>query len=158
MKTEQKLEKAKLKIEKLKLKLKTKKHTRKELKNKLWIITSKLIRLSYISCYTCDKSLSWEDRQAGHFWSRGGHPATYFDLDNIRTQCVGCNNWKSGNLAEYSVRLRREIGEIRFHNLELRAHRNKKFTPQELEELIRVYQSLLNNMQEGNLSHNKTDP
>lgn len=127
-----------------------KKRTIKSLKNELWTLTSKYIRLKSEYCYTCGKHLpAFSDRQAGHFWSRGGHDSVRFDRDNIRVQCVTCNNFKSGNLAEYAVKLRGEIGDIRFNDLAEKAHqivkRNRDWYLTEITNL----KALLNDLQQN---------
>lgn len=109
---------------------------KKKLAADLWKIISKKVRESSDRCYTCDKPLEWKDRSAGHFWSKGGHNAVRYELDNLRVQCVSCNSFRSGYLSEYSVRLRREIGDERFDALEKRAHTLHRYTSDELQEMI----------------------
>jgi len=107
------------------------------LKKQLWAITSKIVRSKSAKCFTCDKPLpKFSDRQAAHFWTNGGHPATRYDFRNLRVCCVGCNTFKSGNLAEYSVRLLQELGEPEFNRLASLARTEKKWSREELEKLI----------------------
>ena len=47
---------------------------------------------------------------AGHYRSVGGHPELRFDESNCHKQASYCNNYKSGNLAEYRARLIHKIG------------------------------------------------
>jgi DNA-directed RNA polymerase subunit N (RpoN/RPB10) len=122
-----------------------KKTPTKTLKAKLWTLTSKLVRLQSDRCYTCGKYIpDYRDRDAGHLWSKGGHSAVRFDLDNIRVQCFSCNRYKSGNVAEYAVRLQKEIGAERFEKLYQSAHVSRpKWQREELENLIAEREKLL---------------
>lgn len=138
----EKQERLALRIGKKLEKLKTKKSISK-LKEELWEVTSRIVRLTWNSCYTCKKYLEFKDRSAGHFWTKGGHSSVKFDFDNLRVQCVTCNNWKSGNLAEYAVRLRDEIGEERFRALNVKAHISIKPTREWLEEEIKRRKEML---------------
>lgn len=62
-------------------------------------------------CISCDKPANWSGQwHASHFRSVGASSATRFNLWNIHKACSICNNWKSGNLAEYEPRLRAKIG------------------------------------------------
>lgn len=126
----------------------SKKPTVKALKDKLWKITSKIVRLQSEKCYTCGKYIpDFASRCAGHFWSRGGHGETRFDLDNLRVQCFGCNSFKSGNLAEYGTRLLAEIGADRYEELSRRAHITRaSWKRDELEALIQERENLLSSM------------
>lgn len=138
---QKKLDRALKKIEKLK------RPSKKELKNRLWLLTSKYVRSQSAHCYTCGMHLpEMRDRSAGHFWSRGGHPSVAFDLDNIRVQCVVCNNWKSGNLAEYAFKLEKEIGEKRYSALRERAHQTKHYTISDYETLMEDIKSKLSQL------------
>lgn len=63
-------------------------------------------------CISCEKSSGWRGQwHASHFRSVGASSATRFNLWNIHKACSICNNWKSGNLAEYEPRLRVKIGD-----------------------------------------------
>jgi hypothetical protein len=128
--------------------MKTKKPPIKSLKDKLWKLTSQIVRLQSDSCYTCGKLIpDFRQRAAGHFWSKGGHGATRFHLDNLRVQCFGCNSFKSGNLAEYSSRLLKEIGQERFDELYRLAHLTRpSWKRDELENLITEREELLQNL------------
>lgn len=143
------LAKAKAAQERRKLRKKAKKPAKtpiKTLKDTLWKLTSQYVRSQSNRCFTCDDVIpDFTKRSAGHFWSKGGHGATRFDLDNLRVQCVSCNNFKGGNLSEYAVRLRRDIGDERFDALDQKAHTTKtSWKRDELEQLIEERKSLLN--------------
>ena len=83
----------------------------KTLHKKAWGVFSKWVRYSQVKngvvqCYTCPVALKPEEMQSGHFF----HGTLDFDTRNIHPQCPQCNLYKSGNLAEYGVRLATEIG------------------------------------------------
>lgn len=103
-----------------------KKKSQKQLKNLLWKLTSRYVRTKEQRCYTCGKYLDYVDRQAGHYWTQGGHKNTKYDLMNIHTQCMGCNHFKSGNLAEYAHHLINDYGLEEFMRLEQRAKMDVK--------------------------------
>jgi len=83
-------------------------------------------------CYTCNGI----GNQAGHYW----HGRLDFDPRNLHCQCAGCNHWKSGNLAEYASRLKKEFGNDWFDKLDSDAHQmSNKFSRFELQEIIDKY-------------------
>ena len=123
-----------------KLKAKDNKKTKKQLKKILWDLVAIPIRSKNFKCYTCDRPLDFKDRSTGHLFTKGGHPATIFDPDNLRVQCTACNVWKSGNCAVYSYRLIQEIGLERYNALALRAGQAKKWTREELERIIKEFE------------------
>ena len=137
-----------------------KKLTIAKLKKKLQIHFNKYIRLRDCLehsgnlyegiCISCDALLPFEKLQAGHFI-----PSTYlavrFDEDNVNSQCVGCNMYKSGNLIEYRPRLVDKITKERVENLEYKRHDNVKFTRQDYEDLIELYKFKINEIQNGKI-------
>ena len=116
----------------------------RKLKKDLWKLVSKYVRTLEPNCYTCGKYLpKFSEREAGHYWTQGGHKPTVFDLMNVHTQCHNCNHWKSGNLAEYAARLIEDYGIDKFQDLKVRAKSNVKVEKADLENLIQEYKSLL---------------
>lgn len=119
---------------------------RKKLKKKAWDTFSIWIRSRDRRCYTCDKQV-WDEElgewtikglQAGHFW----HGVLDFDEVNIHAQCVKCNHFNSGRLAEYSTRLLRDIGKKEFNALEKRKNQAMKgelLSAEDYEYLIKKY-------------------
>ena len=123
------------------------------LRKKLWALTSKIVRLNSDHCYTCGKYLEFKDRQAGHFFTKGGHPNLRYDFRNLRVQCVACNLFKSGNLAEYSMRLERDLGSVAFQKLGEEAHKAVRHDRGFLESAIQQYEIILKNY-ENNVNSN----
>lgn len=141
--------KLKKKINKLEKKItkNNEKRDTKAIKKELWKVTSAIVRAASSNCYTCDKYIpDISKRHAGHFWTKGGHPRTYYDMDNIRVQCYSCNVCKSGNLAEYGSRLRREIGSGSFDALELRAHSKDKLSTECLLDLLSSRRTIISKL------------
>jgi hypothetical protein len=90
------------------------------------------------TCISCDSKLG-SKYDAGHFYSMGGHKAVTFDEDNVHAQCVACNQFKSGNLINYREGLIKRIGEAKLNDLSQRANQTRKYTNDELQELIKTY-------------------
>ena len=124
-------------------------NSKKELHKKLWKITSQLVRSQSCYCYTCGNCIpEIGKRHTGHFWTKGGHQASKYELDNLRVQCDSCNRWKGGNLAEYSARLLNEIGSERIEALYKLAHTTKTvWTYEELELMIIERATLLKELE-----------
>lgn len=76
-------------------------------------IFSQYIRLKYAdkegvaACFTCGVRKHWTIQQNGHYIKRA-HLYHRFDERNCRVQCVECNEFKSGNMSEYTQRLEKE--------------------------------------------------
>ena len=73
------------------------------------------------NCIYCGNPLG-EFYHAGHFFSTGAHPSVRFDEDNVHGQCIRCNNFLHGNLANYKENLISKIGPERFQALEKRSN------------------------------------
>src|SRR3990167_2526719 len=93
-----------------------KKPTISQLKKKLDKIFSIWVRSKSDHCYTCGAKVQGKNKQASHFISRQ-HQATRWDENNVKVCCYRCNIWLRGNIAEFSARLMKEIGEKEFKNL-----------------------------------------
>jgi hypothetical protein len=94
-----------------------------------------------ISCKQVPKKVN-----AGHFWNANNHWNVRFDEDNVHVQCERCNSFLSGNLLEYRTNLLTKIGAERFNQLEARARVTRKFTKDELKELIKKYKEMYNQL------------
>ena len=118
-----------------------KKLTRSKLVKKLDNIFSQWVRLSNskngnCTCVTCGKVGDWKSGgiQAGHFMSRK-HYSTRWDERNVKPQCVGCNMFKSGEQYKFSLYLGEQLSE----ELLQESHKIRKFTSDELEEMVTHY-------------------
>lgn len=95
-------------------------------------------------CISCGSQPKKEN--AGHFWNANNHWNVRFDEDNVHLQCERCNSFLSGNLIEYRANLISKIGQERFEQLEAKARVTRKFTKDELKELIKKYKKKIADM------------
>ena len=95
-------------------------------------------------CISCKQKPKKEN--AGHFYNANNHWNVRFDEDNVHLQCERCNSFLSGNLLEYRTNLLTKIGAERFNQLEARARVTRKFTKDELKELIKKYKEMYNQL------------
>ena len=125
----------------------TKKRMKEDLKTlQDWLketqtIFNKYIRLrdNGLTCVSCQ--LPPKKKNAGHYFSSGGHSNVRFDEDNVHLQCEACNTFLSGNLLNYQIGIEKRIGAQKLLELHERAHVTKKWTIEELKELIRIYKN-----------------
>jgi len=88
-------------------------------------------------CISCQKLPKKE--KAGHFWNANNHWNVRFDENNVHLQCEHCNTFLSGNLIEYRSNLINKIGLEQLTLLEAEAKKTRKFTIDELKEIINTY-------------------
>ena len=90
---------------------------KQKMHDKAWKAWSAYIRKRDPFCVThlvLGKKVPSEN--AGHFW----HAVLDFDDENINGQCINCNHWNSGRLAEYSTYLLNKLGKKKFEALDIR--------------------------------------
>ena len=87
-----------------------------------------------ISCQKPPKKLN-----SGHFYNANNHWNVRFDERNVHLQCEHCNTFLSGNLIEYRSNLINKIGLEQLTLLESEANKTRKFTIEELKEIINTY-------------------
>ena len=88
-------------------------------------------------CISCGKKPLKEN--AGHFYNANNHWSVRFDERNVHLQCEHCNTYLSGNLIYYRENLLKKIGIEEFENLSAEAMKTRKFTIEELKEIIATY-------------------
>ena len=93
------------------------------------------------SCISCDQKAKKEN--AGHYFSAGGHSNLRFNEDNVHLQCEKCNQFLSGNLLNYQIGIEKRIGGEKLFNLHELAHKEKKWTIEELKEINNTYKEKL---------------
>ena len=98
-----------------------------------------------LPCVSCGKPIKGRVN-ASHFWNANNHHNVRFDEDNVHSSCITCNQFLSGNLLEYRTRLCSKIGQKRFDELEAKRHVTKKWTKDELKEIIKKYKDLVRDM------------
>ena len=94
-----------------------------------------------MSCISCGNEP--KKANAGHYFSQGGHSNVRFHEDNVHLQCEHCNSYLSGNLLNYQIGIEKRIGGERLIALHEQAHTTKKWTIQELNEIIETYKRKL---------------
>lgn len=97
-------------------------------------------------CISCGKPLKGKF-DAGHYYNANNHWSVRFDEYNVHGQCVECNQWKHGNLIEYTLRLPDRIGQEMFDDLIRRKNETKKYTIEELKEIIATYKQKIKNFE-----------
>lgn len=98
-------------------------------------------------CISCNKPLG-KKFDAGHFYNANNHWNVRFDENNVHGQCVYCNQHLHGNLIEYGVNLEKKIGIDEFAVLRHNAYETRKFTINELQNIIEYYKRLKKNILE----------
>jgi len=117
-----------------------------------WLKEAQTIFNKYINlrdkglpCVSCGKPIKGRVN-ASHFWNANNHHNVRFDEDNVHSSCITCNQFLSGNLLEYRIRLCSKIGQKRFDELEAKRHVTKKWTAEELKEIIKKYKTKVNSL------------
>jgi len=89
------------------------------------------------NCISCNKKPLKEN--AGHFYNANNHWSVRFNEANVHLQCEHCNTYLSGNLIAYRENLLKKIGISEFELLSVEATKTRKFTIDELKEIIATY-------------------
>lgn len=93
-------------------------------KHKAWDVFSKFIRLrdadenGMVACFTCGSVKHFTELDAGHYIPKSISLALRFDERNVNPQCVGCNQFRHGNLTQYALALKRKHGETILEELD----------------------------------------
>lgn len=90
-------------------------------------------------CFTCGVKKPIEEMNAGHFIHKN---CLDFNKMNINCQCVKCNQYLSGNLGIYAIKLIEKYGKEQVDNLIFDGQKTHKFT---LGELETIYEELSRN-------------
>lgn len=115
-----------------------------ELKKLAQIVVNRHVKKIYTQydktaqCFTCTRWFPAREMDASHFISVK-HQSTRYDMDNIRLCCVSCNRLLHGNLKLYKEALIQDIGKDQVDALYVRSVEIKRWTKQELLELIEKY-------------------
>jgi hypothetical protein len=89
-------------------------------------------------CISCQKPINGV-KHASHYLSAGGHSIVRFHENNVWTSCYKCNVQLSGNQVEYRKELIKKIGTQQVEWLENNGSKEKKWTKDELKELMQKY-------------------
>ena len=118
--------------------------TRKKLIQRLDKVFSQWVRRKdadhrgYVECWTCGKVLPWSRVDAGHFQSRAKF-STRWDEMNVKPQCKGCNGFRSGEQFKFARKLDAVYGQVTAEEIERISNQTRKYSVEELEALIDVY-------------------
>lgn len=120
--------------------LKKESETVQSLIKKLQPIFNEYIRLRDKDkpCISCGRELKGKF-DAGHFYNANNHWSLRFDELNVHGQCVHCNQHKHGNLLDYRNGLIDRLATWEFKYLEQESKKTKKYTREELRDLIKEY-------------------
>ena len=98
-------------------------------------------------CISCGKKLRENNIDAGHYWSAGGHSNVRFDEDNVHAQCSRpCNKDLHGDLLNYQIGIQRRIGADRLIELNGRAHKGRKYSKDEVRDIIDLYKQKIKDL------------
>lgn len=102
---------------------------------------SKFVRKAEPRCVTCGGS----NDHAGHYQFNSernaqlGGNALWYDIRNIHSQCVGCNNYKSGNLIPYTIFMEKRYGRGIVQEIRRLWQTPKKWHREEIEAITEKY-------------------
>ena len=107
------------------------------------VVFNKFIRQRDIGqpCISCGKQINGVTH-ASHYKSQGGHSSVRFHEKNVWSSCYKCNVELSGNLLNYRERLIEKIGICELLELEKLSMIEKKWTIDEVKEIIKKYKEL----------------
>ncbi len=144
-------------------KLKAWNEKKKKIKNDLltlqdWMKLAQQVFNKYIRlrdkanvCISCKKSIKENNCDAGHYYSAGGHFNVRFNENNVHAQCSRpCNKDKSGDLINYRENLIKKIGYEEFEKLTIESQITRKFTIEELKQIITTYKEKIKNFTSKN--------
>jgi hypothetical protein len=103
------------------------------------------VRDKKLPCISCGKPITGRVN-ASHYFNANNHWNVRFNEFNVHSSCITCNQYLSGNLIEYRKGLINKIGEEQLTLLELEANKTRKFTIEELKEIINTYKQKINKM------------
>ena len=97
-----------------------------------------------LNCISCGKVMKQGVIDAGHLWSAGGHANIRFNELNVNSQCSRpCNKDLSGDPNNYRIGFIRKYGIAKLEYLDSIAHDEKKYSIEELKEIINIYKNKL---------------
>jgi hypothetical protein len=102
------------------------------------------LRDNGLPCISCDKPINGRIN-ASHYFNANNHWNVRFNEFNVHSSCINCNQYLSGNLIEYRSRLINKIGIEQLTLLEAEANKTRKFTIEELKEIINTYKKKIKN-------------
>lgn len=127
------------------------KRKKRSAKYKAWEHFSRHIRLrgatedGWVTCFSCGIVKHWTEVHAGHYIAKSLSLTLRFNEINVQVQCVSCNLWKHGNLAQYALALKKKYGDNILEELDQirREGEGTKITEAEYRELAEKYKGLI---------------
>ena len=109
-----------------------------------WVRRKDADHRGYVECFTCGGVKHWKMMDAGHFQSRAKYSTRWmYDPDegmvNIMPQCRRCNAFRSGEQYIFARKLDAIYGEGTAERIEQASNQTRKYSVEELEALIDVY-------------------
>lgn len=89
-------------------------------------------------CISCGRLLPFGQIQCGHYFSRS-NLSTRWDERNCNAECAHCNCFDDKHLEGYKRNLVIKIGQEQFDALNVMAHGMRKWSGEELKDMIRHY-------------------
>lgn len=123
---------------------KARKSGKSSLETHLDIVFSVYIRLrdamdgGLTRCISCGRVFPFGAMQCGHYFGRA-NMATRWDEENCSSECAFCNCSDANHLEGYTRHLKEKIGEDAFEALARRAHGTRKWSGDELRDMIKHY-------------------
>ncbi len=108
--------------------------------------------IEYGKCITCGVELPFKQLQAGHFIA-GRHNANLFSEEGCHAQCRTCNILKSGSPLQYRRAIIDLYGDGYDEVLEKEASQIKKFSTQDLKDIISHYDSEIDKLEKHIAMH-----
>ena len=99
-----------------------------------------------VKCCTCDTKKHVKAMQCGHFMSRRYYSLRWHEK-NAHGQCYGCNIGDQGRQYEHSKHIDKKYGKGTAENLLKRSKDSRKYTNEELIQLIIYYKTKADDMQ-----------
>ena len=105
------------------------------------------LRDAELNCISCNHDFKkGRQRHSGHYIPRSRSSLLRFNEDNLNVQCNICNDHLSGNVKEYRDGLILKIGLERVEYLEKNKTALRKWTVEELQEVITTYRAKIKEM------------
>lgn len=101
---------------------------------------NKEVKKGFAECVSCGVRKLPSELQCGHYVSRM-HLSVRWDERNGWPQCTACNVFKKGNYPAYTDYLINRFGSVWLQNLIKEGRMIRKWTIQELEDLLIYYKS-----------------
>jgi len=133
------------------VRVKTERKETKEAKIKLkskadWLREAQIVFNQFIRlrdkdepCISCHKTFDWNGQwHASHYRSVGASPELRFNELNVHKSCSICNNYLSGNIMSYRIKLIEKIGISAVEHLESK-HEANHYTIDDIKELKVLY-------------------